>query len=274
MQPAAGVDHRQRVEPLLAVADRQRHVDRGQADGGHLGHRHRAGPADGQVGGGVGQVHPVQVRHRDVGRVAVGRFAKVERVLRAVRVQHRNTRRGKVFGGRGDGTVDRLRALRPAEHQQHPRVVGEPEMCPGLGAQRHPVQRGDRRAHRHADDLGLAAQPRIRDGRQHPPRRAGADPVGPARAGVGFVDHHGDAAPARGQVRGQRDVAAEADDDVGADVVEHGAGLPDRPAHPHRQPQQVTGRLAGQRHRRDQFEVIAAFGHQPGFQPALRCPAR
>ena len=31
---------------------------------------------------------------------------------------------------------------------------------------------------------------------------------------------------ARRQVGGQRDVAAESDDDVGVDVVEHGAGLP------------------------------------------------
>ena len=83
------------------------------------------------------------------------------------------------------------------------------------------------------------------------------------------MDHHGDAAPARGQVRGQRDVAAKADDDVGPDILEHGAGLPDRPAHPQRQPQQVTGRLTGQRDRGDEFEVVAAFGHQPGFQPAL-----
>ena len=140
-QPAAGIDHGQRVEPLLAVADRQRDVHRGQADRRHLGHRHRAGPADRQIGSGVGQVHPVQVRHGDVRRVAVCGLAQVERVLRAVRVQHRDARCGKVFGGGRDGAVDRLRALRSAEHQQHLRVVGEPEVGAGLGPQRHPVQR-------------------------------------------------------------------------------------------------------------------------------------
>ena len=45
------------VERLLAVAVRERHVDRGQPDGGHLGDGHRAGPAEHRVGGGVGQVH-------------------------------------------------------------------------------------------------------------------------------------------------------------------------------------------------------------------------
>ena len=76
-QPAAGIDHGQRVEPLLAVADGQRDVHRGQSDGGHLGHRHRAGPADRQIGGGVGEIHPVQVGHGDIGRVAVGGLAQI-----------------------------------------------------------------------------------------------------------------------------------------------------------------------------------------------------
>ena len=51
---------------------------------------------------------------------------------------------------------------------------------------------------------------------------------------------------ARGEVCGQRDVAAEPDDDVGVDVVEHGAGLPHRPAHPQRQPDQIARGFARQ----------------------------
>ncbi len=69
-QPAAGVDDRAGVELLLAVADRQRHEHRGQPDRGDLGDGVRPGPADHQVGGGVGEVHPVEVRHHDVRRVA------------------------------------------------------------------------------------------------------------------------------------------------------------------------------------------------------------
>ena len=99
MTPPPALDDGQRVEPLLAIADRQRHVHRGQADRRHLGDRHRPRSADRQVGGRVGEVHPVQIRNGDIGRVAVGRLAQLERVLRTVRVQHRDSRRGKVFGG-------------------------------------------------------------------------------------------------------------------------------------------------------------------------------
>jgi hypothetical protein len=71
------------------------------------------------------------------------------------------------------------------------------------------------------------------------------------------------------KVCGQCNVAAEPDDHVRIDAVENRAGLPDRPPHPQRQPHQVTGRLAGQRDRRDQFQVIAALGHQSRFQSTL-----
>ena len=60
---AAGVDDRAGVERLLAVADRQRHEDRRQPDGGGLGDGVGARPGRPQVGGGVGEVHPVDERH-------------------------------------------------------------------------------------------------------------------------------------------------------------------------------------------------------------------
>ena len=85
------------------------------------------------------------------------------------------------------------------------------------------------------------------------------------------MDHHRDRPPTkrsapRRKVGRQRDVAAEADHDIGVDVVEHRAGLLDGAAQPHRQPQQVSGGSAGQRHGRYELEVVTAFGHQPGFQ--------
>ena len=58
-QPAPGRHHGLGVEPLLAVADRQRHVDGGEADGGDLADRARTRPAQHQIGCGVGEVHPV-----------------------------------------------------------------------------------------------------------------------------------------------------------------------------------------------------------------------
>ena len=76
-QPAAGVDDRAGVERLLAVADRQGHVDRGQPDAGDLGDGVAAGAAQHGVGGGVGEVHPVDVGHRDVRRPAGRRPAGV-----------------------------------------------------------------------------------------------------------------------------------------------------------------------------------------------------
>jgi hypothetical protein len=92
------------------------------------------------------------------------------------------------------------------------------------------------------------------------------------------VDHdrHSTAAQAAagGQIGGQGDVAAETDHDVGLDVVEHRARLPDGPAHAHREPDQVTRGLAGQRYGGDQFEVISTLGHQSGLQPALRAERR
>jgi hypothetical protein len=54
-------DDRLGVERLLAVAVRQRDVHRGQADGRHLGDGHRPRPAQHGVGGGVGQVHVLDV---------------------------------------------------------------------------------------------------------------------------------------------------------------------------------------------------------------------
>ena len=129
---ATGVDHRQRVEPLLAVADRQRHVDGRQSDGRDLGDRHRPGPADHQVGGGVGQVHPVQVRHRHIGRFAGLGRAQLEGVLGSVGVQHGHTGGGQVGGRTRDGTVEGDRTLRTAEHQQHPRVLERTRSAPAL----------------------------------------------------------------------------------------------------------------------------------------------
>ncbi len=73
---------------------------------------------------------------------------------------------------------------------------------------------------------------------------------------------------AGGEVGRQCDVAAESDHHVGVDVVEHGPGLPHGLTHPQRQAHQVAVELARQRNRRDQFEVVAAVGHQPGLQAA------
>ena len=160
--------------------------------------------------------------------------------------------------------------MRAAEHQQHPRVVGEAEMRARLRSQCGAVQRGDGRADRHTDHFG-ARQAGIGDRRQHPLGAARANPVGQPGAGVGFVDHHRHAPPppgraTGGQIRRQRHVSTEADHDVGLDFVQHRTGLQDGTEYPQRQAGQIAGGFAGQGHRGDQLKRVTALGHQLGLQ--------
>ena len=52
-------------------------------------------------------------------------------------------------------------------------------------------------------------------------------------------------------------------------VVEDCPCLPDGAAHPPGQPDQISGRFPGQRHRRDQLEVVSAFRDESGLQPTF-----
>ena len=66
-EPATRGDDVGGVEALLAVADGQRHVDRGEAHGGQLADRVGTGARDHEVGRGIGEVHAVGVGRDDVG---------------------------------------------------------------------------------------------------------------------------------------------------------------------------------------------------------------
>ncbi len=85
---------------------------------------------------------------------------------------------------------------------------------------------------------------------------------------VGLV-HHDRHATTRGEVGGQRHVAAEAHDDVGADPVEHLSRTAHGVRHLHRQLQQVQGGLARHGDRGDQLQGIAPRGHQLVLQPSF-----
>src|SRR5699024_5607736 len=61
-----------RVESLLTITVRQRHVQGGQSRGGDLGDGHRAGAADDEIGDGVGGRHVVDVGQRHVVVVLLG----------------------------------------------------------------------------------------------------------------------------------------------------------------------------------------------------------
>ena len=116
----------------------------GQPDGGQLGDGHRPGPAQRQVGGGVGEVHALQVVDDHVGRAArAGAAGTVDvGVLRA---------RGRAAPGRpaavsasAAATAARFsvgRALRAAEHQQRGPVGVQPELprAPRPAAPRGPA---------------------------------------------------------------------------------------------------------------------------------------
>ena len=113
-------------------------------------------------------------------------------------------------------------------------------------AARRPVESATAAAQGHPDVDGPGRRPGPRwhaDVRRHP----GADPVGQPGPGVGLVDDDRDA-PAGGEVGGQRDVAAEADDDVGAGLVEHTASGPGRAGQPGGHGEQARGGPARQRH--------------------------
>ena len=182
-------------------------------------------------------------------------------------VQHGDPGRRQPGQGGGERRVERAGALRAAEDEQHGAVGGQAELLPGLGPQRRPVELGDRAPQRDAEDLraGQAPGHGRRDARGEP----GADPVGQARARVGLVHDDRHAAPGP-EVGGQRDVAAEPDDDVGVDLREHLPHPADGRAHPTGQAQQVGAGLARERDGRDQLEGVAPRRDERGVQPAFR----
>ncbi len=189
-------------------------------------------------------------------------------VLRADRVQDLDAGLLEPRGDRGDHLVEPPGALRAAGDQQRRQVLVEAEGVPGLGADRGPVQGGDGAAQRDAD-VARVAQLAVGGGDGDRVGVPGADLVGQARAGVGLVDDDRHAEPLGGEVAGQRDVAAEADDAVGLGALQDLLGGLDGAAQPPGDGDQFGGGPAGQRYGRDQRQFVAALGHEPGLQALL-----
>jgi len=214
------------VEPLLAVADRQRDVRGGQPDRGQLGAGDRARPAHREVGRGVREVHAVAVREHDVGRV-VGGDLGLAGVLGADDVQDLDAggaQRGHRVAQRA---VERARALGPAEDQQRGQVGAQAEMRAGLVAHAEPVERGDLPAQRDADHLGVRERG-VGGGHRDVLGEPRAQAVGQAGPWVRLVHDDRDLAAPRGEVAGGRHVAAEADQHVGLGAVEDARRRVDR----------------------------------------------
>ena len=128
----------------------------GQPDGGGLGHAVGAGPADHQVGGGVGEVHPVdEVERRRTG-TPVG--SGLGLTLRADHVQHLDAGVGRARAAAPETAwLSRRAPCEPPVTSSVGRSGVEPEERAGLGAQRGAVELGDHPADRQPDVLRLAA---------------------------------------------------------------------------------------------------------------------
>ena len=98
-----------------------------------------------------------------------------------------------------------------------------------------------------------------------------------ARPGLAFASCTtiGRLSAAGGQVGGHGDVAAEPDDDLGLDALEHRRGRGDGLAHA-RRACGAASRFdpARQRHRRDELERVPARRDERGVEALERCPAR
>ena len=162
-QAAAGLDDRQRVAPLLAVADRQRDERRRQPDGGQLGDGHRARP-------GTGRGRRRRRRGPCVPDSPRPRRAPTRRARR--RPSRRcssgpracSTCTPAAVSASAAPTAARFSEAAPCEppnDEQGGPVGVQAELGAGLGPPGGPVQRADRRPQRHADVLA-AVQRRAR----------------------------------------------------------------------------------------------------------------
>ncbi len=156
----------------------------GQPDGGGLGDGVRARPADHQVGGGVREVHPVDVRHDDVRRGTPGLRASTS-LFGPDDVQHLDARAARApRAAPDDRLVEPARALRPAGDQQRRPVGVEPEERARLGAQRAAVEGARSSARIGRPTYCALRQRRVREAHRDRRGEPGAEPL--ARPGTAF----------------------------------------------------------------------------------------
>ena len=231
-QAAAGLDHRQRVAPLLTVTVRQRHVDGRQADRGRLGaaSSRRPGTAPGR---------PRRSRAPSRRCTAPSRTAPAGRAgSPPARCAHRctcSTWMPAAVSALAAPAIARLIDRAPCEAPKTNsvgRCGSQPEvLARAAPAPRGPVQRGDRRCAAARRSPGRRAATATCCGWYGKPTATclvNRMPILLATPGGTFTSWItiGVSPPPRGQVGRHRDVAAEADHDVGLDVVEDRPGRP------------------------------------------------
>ena len=103
------------IESLLAIAVRQRHIYRRQADDGQLGAGHRTSAAEHEIGCGVSKIHAIDVGHQQVRRLAVDRLGSsgfnVADLSRPGDMQDLDAGREQVADRADHGTVERACSL-------------------------------------------------------------------------------------------------------------------------------------------------------------------
>ena len=219
-QPAAGRDHRLGVEPLLAVADRQRHVDRRQADRGQLGAGHaprgtapgrpprRPGPSGPGTAAHVGGLPGGSVRRRH--RRCAGPAACSTWTPAAASARRRPR----------TAALSRRAPCEPPETSSVGRSGSQPERGPALAARAARSRVAIDRRSGMPDGPGAAQRHAVGGGGHHVTvSRAPSRLASPGR-GVRLVHHDRHAAPAGGEVGRRGHVAAEADHHVGLDPLQ------------------------------------------------------
>ncbi len=249
---------------VVAGGVRIRDQHGGHTDGGQLRDGRRTGPAHDQIGGRVGQVHPVEIRH--------GTGVRRQPPLGLLQGRRPGLDQQMDVGAGGPAVGEPDRGLgepggaqAAAVDQDEPGAVGHPQRAAGRVAQRAAVEPGQGRGDRHpgGDRAGqMAGVEGDRDMRGEP----GGELVGPAGHRIGFMDQARQPGQPRPDDHRRARVAAHADGHLGALVLEDGPALGARTQQRGRQ-QIAPGaerRIEGDHV--DGVQPVTGLRYQPGLQ--------
>ena len=271
-----------RIQALLAVTDRQRHVHAGQAQGLHLGHGSRTRTAHDEIRNGQRVLHRGQVIN-DVPTVRQTRCLDGGAhglILAPARQVHDLGTLRKSIGGPGHRLID-VQCTQGTTRDEQRRHIGVHAQTLGslparlrrplrvFAAARQICDCCTQRQARH-DRLAATRTQRGRwEGEGDDRRIARSHLVGQARASILLVDDDRDTRALGRDVRGRRHVASETNEDVGpfqgTRATLHGV------RETRRQGEESEGRTARQRHARNLHQWEAGSRNQIRLQTSL-CP--
>ncbi len=270
--------HPRVVRLVVAGRVRVRDQDRGHPDRRQFGDGRRTGPAHHEVGGGVGQVHPVQVRDGLGDRRAARRHQPLPGLLQRRGPgldQQPQVRTGPVAGRQADrGLGEPGRTQAAAVDEQQPGAGRYAQLPARPFPQRRTVQVRQRPDQRHPDRLGVLAARQVRaaavEGERDVRGEPGGELVGPAGHRVGLVDQAGQPGQPRPDDDRRARVAAHADRDLGFLLPQDRAAL--RARSQQRGGQQIA--LGAERRVEGNHvhgvQAVSGLRDEPRLQPALR----